>query len=360
MSWILGFTGTSLSPTLRERLVALHGAARFKTRSETLYLAVGGLAETCCYAGLHQTSFDGFAVVGLGIRLHERHCTFLDTEDWRALITRPRPALDALDGHFVAVRWQPGKVACFTDALGIRTLYLTRLSGGVAFSTRLDWLAALRNDAEINFETFGTHWLTFNQLSTDSLVSGIQRMGPGSRATCTDGDFQLINHPWTPDTGESDRRGEAFSKILAALVHPKTADGRTLSLGLSGGLDSRLLLALRPSDAPIQTHVFGPDEHPDVRVSKRIAEGEGLQHVHFHAPTPEADECLDLLRNHVAQTHAVSSASSLLGLRYYPDLHAQHRLMIDGGFGEAARRQFMNRLLRQGRSALRTGHPAAI
>jgi hypothetical protein len=47
-------------------------------------------------------------------------------------------------------------------------------------------------------------------------------------------------------------------------------------------------------------------------------------------------------------------------LRYFPRLHAENKVIIDGGFGEIARRQFLNRLWLKGKPALRNGDPAAI
>ena len=361
MSWILGFNGTSLSPALRERLVALHDDPLRRGESPTHYIALGGLPETICTGVLPDDPAGAWVIVGLGIQRHDDHCSFLDADAWSALLSQATPDLTGLDGHFVALRWQGGRVEAFTDNLGVRTLYLTTLPDGIAFSTRLDWLAALRGGAAIHFEAFGAHWLTFNQLSTTCLVRDIQRLGPGGYARCTGPHLEISEHPWTPEIAEVDRRGEAFASTLSALVHPWIPERRALTLGLSGGLDSRLLLALRLQNTRIvQTHVFGPGAHPDVQLARRLAQQEGLRQLHFDEPIPDADTCLALLRSQVAQTQAVSAASSVLGLRYYGELHAQRLVMIDGGLGEAARRQFMNRLLRRGRAALRSGDPAAI
>ncbi len=360
MSWVFGFTGTSLSPAFRERLAALHDEPLHRAEGPTLYVRGGGLPETCYGGRLPDEPDGGWLVVGLGIKRHHAYCSFLDATAWQQRLAQPSPDFAKLDGHFVALRWRPGRVEAFTDALGTRTLYLAALPEGTAFSTRLDWLAALRGGGEIDFEAFGAHWLTFNQLTTTGLLRGIRRLGPGGHATCAGGRLTITEHPWTPDIDESDPDGEAFAQTLSALVRPKTADQRLASLGLSGGLDSRLLLALRFGRIPVFSHVFGPSINPDVKTAWRIAEGEDFLQYRFYEPVPDAETCLALLRSQVAQTQAVSAASSAMGLRYYGALHAKRLVMIDGGLGEAARRQFMNRLLRRGRHALRSGDPVAI
>ncbi len=359
MSWVFGFTGTSLSPALRERLVALHEAPLHRAESPTLYVRAGGLRETCFGGRLPEEPDGGWLVVGLGIERHERHCTFLDAAAWQQRLAQSTPDFAGLDGHFAALRWRPGRVEAFTDALGTRAVYLAALPGGTAFSTRLDWLAALCG-GEIDFEAFGTHWLTFNQLATTGLIRGVRRLGPGGHATCIGSRLTITEHPWTPEITEKDTGGRDFARALSALVRPKTADRRMASLGLSGGLDSRLLLALRFGRMPVFSHVFGSNVNPDVQTAWRIAEGEDFLQYRFYEPVPDAPTCLALLRSQVAQTQAISAASSAMGLRYYEKLHEKRLVMIDGGLGEAARRQFMNRLLQRGRHALGSGNPAAI
>ncbi|HMB89322.1 MAG TPA: asparagine synthase-related protein, partial [Rhodothermales bacterium] len=359
MSWILGFAGTSLSPSLRERLVALHPLAMRVAEEATYYLAAGGLPETC-HAGALPKEAGTWAVVGLGIRLHDDHCTFLDTAAWQARLSRQPPDLDSLNGHFAAVRYQHGRLDCFTDPMGTRTLYFVQLDDGVAFSTRLDWLARLRGEAAINFGVFGSHWLSFNQWSSESLVKGVQRLGPGGHATLTERGLDLTETPWLPDIDESDCDGSQFAQMLSVLVHPHCNNGRTVSLSLSGGMDSRLVLAMRREATPVRTHTFGPDALPDAHVARRIADGEGLQHQALHAPVPDADTCLSLLRHHMAATQAISPASAVVGLSHFPTLRAKGFIIIDGGMGEITRRKFLDRLLLFNRKALQAGDVDAI
>ena len=351
MSWLLGFLGTSLSPTRREGLVSLHPSGSV-TEADGFYVASGGLPET------HHLGTN-WAVVGLGLRYEDTHTSPLNHADWDRLLTPHAPDLRSLDGHFVAVRWQPGEVVCLTDPLGVRTLYLTTLPDGTAFSTRLDWLARLSGNTALDLFALGSHWLTFNQLSSASLLKGIQRLGPGGKATLTPTSTTLTEHPWSPRSTTPDP--DAFARTLTAFLHPALPEGRTLSLGLSGGLDSRLLLALRASDREgFATHVFGDPEHPDAQLSRSLAAHLGLAQRSYQPPLPDPDTCLSLLRTHVAQTQAISPASSALGLWHYPRLYDDGAWLIDGGFGEVARRQFMNRLWHRGRAALRSGKPEAI
>lgn len=362
MSWIIGHLGPAPSHGQQRRLAAVHGPPLHVSRQGGGYIATGGLPETCLYGELPGREAAVWFVAGLGLQRCDDHYEVLDAAAWQARLDPSKPALHDLDGHFVALRWQPDaqRLEVFTDAAGLRSIHFAETPEGITFSTRLDWLTALCQDASIDYETFGAHWLTFNQLSTDSLVHGFRRLGPGGHAVVTPTVLRLRHRPWTPAPGEAGDGTQRFEATLKALVCPRLPDGQSLSLGLSGGLDSRLLLALRLQAGPARTHVFGDPEHPDARIARRIARDTGIEQTHLHAEVPDAATCLALLRAHVAYSPMISPASAILGLRHYPALHAHQHAMIDGGFGEIGRRQFLNRLYYRGRAALRSGDPAAL
>jgi len=140
------------------------------------------------------------------------------------------------------------------------------------------------------------------------------------------------------------------------------AEAQNISLGLSGGLDSRTLLALlaSPKNAKFWLHVFGNPEDPDVQISQAIARQENFSQLHCEAPIPDAAACMRWLSEYASQTQLIEPASTMLNLRYFPQLYAQKKIIIDGGFGEIARRQFLNRLWLKGKSALQSGDPQLI
>lgn len=350
MSWIFGALGADLLAADRSRLSACHDPPLHVSESNTHYLAVGGLPETCHTGAGTDAPASGWAVVGLGLQRGDEGCRVLTAEDWHRRLAPPTPDFDALDGHFVAVRWHPAGIECFIDQIGLRACYVTRRPNGVLLSTRLDWLARLV-DAGIDYRAFGPHWQMIGRFQPACFLEEVEQLPPGAHARCSATGVEVTATPWQPALG---RRPDA--EALPTALKQLLAPDRPMSLGLSGGLDSRLLLALRLAVAPdrdqVRTHVFGPHDHPDVHLSERIAADEDLPHQHFHEPLPDADTCLALLRNHVARAGPNIPASAVLGLRYYPILNDRGLLMLDGGFGEIGRHRMMNRLLRRGRRAL--------
>lgn len=353
MSRFLGLLGPDAAPLLAARMPA----ARFTHAAGLLALCAEGPPETL-RAGLLPEGGGGWLVAGLALAFDGEAVRPLDDAAWARRLAGPAPALDGLDGHFVGLRWHAdGPVTLFADALGVRTAYLARTPRGVAFGTRLDDLAALRPPVALCLDAFAGHWLAINALTPTPLLEGVEALSPGGRATVTAGGWHRTARPWAPPSFAPDP--EAPARFTARLRAFATAavPGRALTLGLSGGLDSRALLALAP---PPHLHTFGPDAHPDVQTARRLAAHTGRPHRVLHAPLPDADACLHLVEAQVRHTHAASPASSAPGLDHFARLYADGLAVVDGGFGEVARRQFMNRLLRRAPQAARAGRAAAI
>ncbi len=347
MSWTTGYFGEHLPPAIRSRLKAQGDQEVVRADAGGSFIRAGGLAATC----LHGILPDGrrWLVVGLGLQTGEAGFHVLDAAAWSDLASQAQPEMDRLDGHFVLLRWSQRRFEAFVDQACTRTLYFRPFAEGLLFSTRLDHLARVLGGLEIDYAVFGAQWITFNQLSSQSPVQGLMRLGPAGRASFSRGRLEVSERAWAPQTDRTDRTGHSFARRVRALLRP--VDGRRLSLGLSGGLDSRLLLALGP--AGMSTHVFGPPDHPDARIANSIAAKEGLRHVHLDLPDPEMDQCLEEVYEAAGTTHAIAPASSTASRNLASRLHAAGLAMVDGALGEAARRQFMNRLLWQGRGSRR-------
>ncbi len=339
MSWLFGYVG-GLTPALRARFQRLHEAPLYGDAGPGHYLQAGGLPATCCQGVLKDAPGQWF-VVGLG--LDPAHHRVLDGTAWQRILSAPKPVLGALDGHFVAATVSGAAVHVYTDQLGTRTLHYASCGEGWVFSTRLDWLAALRGGLDIDYAAFGSHWITFNQLSSRSQVQGLTRLGPGGHLALCTHSRKASDHDWECEVGSADVNGGSFAQAVSGYCSP--AGLGPASLGLSGGLDSRLLLALGAR----QTHTFGPSGHPDVRLARRIASSEGIPQHHLYAQDWDADAAIALLEARARTTPPVSAASSVLDLHHYEHLHQSGACIIDGGFGEVARRQFMNRLLHFGK-----------
>ncbi len=356
MSWLMGCVGPDPAAVSRTRSLARQAPGfLFDVEWTAGYLAAGGIPETCLRGPT-------WMVVGAGLRSAASTCRLLDAADWQQRLATPDPALADLDGHFVALRWNAadpaGSLSAFTDALGLRTLYHAAAGPTLYLATRLDAIAALTGRRAMDDAAFGAHWLLVNQLSQHALLAGVDRLGAGGALRWKAGACSVTERAWTPPDGPPDPA--AFEERLTALVLPEDPPGRALSLGLSGGLDSRLLLAMRTRHRPVHLHTLGDAAHRDAAMAQRLARAVSTPIDVILPPFPDPDTCLRVLREHMAATHAVSPASSVLGLQSFGTLHKRGRWMIDGGFGEVARQQYLNRLRLRGRDAVSRRDPDGI
>ena len=342
MSWLFGYTG-EVTPPLRAAFAAVHDEPLCGAESAGYYVQSGGLEDTCHHGSVGPGPAQWFAA---GIGLDPGSQEPLSRAGWNSLASDPESGIAAVDGHVVLCKTQADGVHLYTDQLGTRTLFYAPYAGGHLFATRLDWLCALVEHTEIDFEAFGSSWITFNQLSTRSQVKGIERLGPGGHLVLSGSSARRTERAWSCPVAESDSMGSAFAERLAGYC-------KGSSLGLSGGLDSRLLLALGAEE----THVWGPADHPDVRLAQHIARSERIVKRYFHEESWDTDALIARLRMRAQTTQVIAPASSVLDMDHYPLLHKEGRRVIDGGFGEVARRQFMNRLLRLGKG---WGNPAQV
>lgn len=323
-------------------------------------IALGGNPDTCFWEGSAEAQ-TGWAVVGIGIHRDDSRDTIMSRADWSRLLQQRSVDTMPLDGHFLALRWDGRLLECFTDQLGLRTAYVAENTGGICISTRLDWVARATRRSGIDVAAFGSRWLLFNQISYESGIADIRRIGPDGYARFRGGTIEdSRSRPWLPPF--ESLPAPAVLERLRELSTCALAHRDAPSLGLSGGLDSRLLLAMLMSDPKNEfvTHTFGDPEDPDVRVALQITRKCGLTNHYFNDPLPDPEACIRAVRDYVAQTGVVEPCSSFLKLRYYPKLRERTKLMIDGGFGELARRQYLNRLVKLGRRALEKRDPSGI
>jgi hypothetical protein len=360
MSWLFGVRTKHQQPLDAKTLSRFHDRPLRVYRSNDTYLTVGGIDETCHVHFPTDADDPGWVVLGTGLDRKHHQVTILTKDDWRTKLASSvgdvHSSLEMLDGHFVIIRWTPGELSFRCDQLGQRTLYFAETEKEIFFSTRLDWLAQATGRCEIDLEARGSKWLTYNQLAYDSCVRGIERIGPAGWALFTsDGTTRTGSSMWSPEF--SGGRPEEATEILEHLVDCAVSQLQKASLGLSGGMDSRFLLAVltRRGNREFSVHSFGDPADPDVAIAIELSRLLGIEHTLFNDPLPPVEDSLGHIKTYVAQTQLVEPAASGIRLGYYDRLHADGKIMIDGGFGELSRRQYLNRLATFGHKALERG-----
>lgn len=340
MGWILGYRGGNFTAELtkfsEETLSPL-----FTYKDNNLFISAGGIAETCSYSADENTG-TGWVVSGLGIK-DTPLPKLMNTADWNSFLLSELQ-VSAIDGHFVIAKWDNSSVKLYTDVVGLRDVYYAGYNGGTIFSTRADWLAKFV-DTDIDMEVFSTRWLCFNQLSRKSILKNIHRASQGEVVTI--GNEVAIEKKYTLhiDDKHSGSPG-GFTERLQALSLAGLESEHDLSLSLSGGMDSRVILSLllNQSGSNWDAHTFGNPFHPDSAVSQRICEDNGITHEQIDMPLQTGSGLGNSVNEYVMGTLVNGAVSSVMQLNNYYGLANRNKLLIDGGFGELWRGEFFKKL----------------
>lgn len=351
MSWIVAVIGPA--EALAHGVTVCHAEPRHRAVAPGLVVAAGGHPDTL-HADIDPDGLRGIVVAGTGLRIGAERSEILSVRDWSTFKLPSGNDPSKLDGHFIGIRWEPGRVEWFSDQIGLRTVY-TSSHGGITFcSTRLDWLVRTMPSVDLDLQALGSRWLCYHPFQTGSGVRSVETLGSAGRMEFKDGLLRgLWTEPFLPVfDGSADERPD---RVVAAVLTSPFSTPSVPSLGLSGGVDSRLLLALLGRDATgrFVAHSFGSSKDPDVSLAERLARTTGVEHQRIEPFQPAPDELVPMLRSYATATHLTEPVTSALRLAGYDRLVRQRRFLVDGGFGELLRRQYFNRLVTFGRTALR-------
>ncbi|MEX0608162.1 MAG: hypothetical protein WD016_04550 [Balneolaceae bacterium] len=346
MGWFTGVFGKNLS--LRNKISELHPEPLFTVDDDFLYLTGGGISDTLYFS--EQENDGGWLASGIGISTDEQP-QFFSTDLWAESISKGADYLHQQNGHFAVARWNPEELELITDQLGMRNIFIHQGEDCVVFSTRLDLLMKLV-PASINWKKFGSRWLAINQFSSGSFMDGIQRLSQGGRALISSEKVTISNQRWNYNRQKSSP--EQFKSSLFQFSSIALKANKTLSLGLSGGLDSRTLFAslLSEPEANWRLHSFGEKDHPDLQTAQLLNGPFGRQHHVFHQEIPPAQTLIDMLPDFAGQSLFTAAPPHLISLQAYQKIAALNLSVVDGGFGEIARRRFLVSLLLRGKKSL--------
>lgn len=279
----------------------------------------------------------------------------MNQELWDNYFTSNKIHPHYLNGHFAAVRWNEHGVDFYTDSFGLKHIFFHSTGSSVLFSTRLDALLPLTDGCSISWNGFESRWVGTHGYGTGSFINGIERLSRGGTARIegTDDSLSISHKRWSPTEQESNP-GQIIELLSSFSTLPMKA-GKRVSLGLSGGFDSRVLLAnlSNQPNSNWQTHTFGTADQPDRILADRLADI--TQNPHYPLPEPDwpADKILEHLSSFVGQTLFTSLPSTMIRLSPYEQLRKMNAFVIDGAFGEIARRRLAQRIYLRKSNALK-------
>ncbi|MFC4987186.1 asparagine synthase-related protein [Saliphagus infecundisoli] len=188
-----------------------------------------------------------------------------------------------LDGEFVGCVYEPAAdtVSFFLDRLGARPLYYAATEDGLAFSTNVQTVPVVPG-RELRFEEeyLAEYLYCRRTIGTRTPVRGVSQLPPATVLTydIASGDVDRRRY-WEPRYRPIDRPlsyfvGELTERFDRA-VADRTSDDRDHGLLLSGGSDSRAVLAA--ADEPPTGFHLGDGWNREARIAKRSADAAGAE-----------------------------------------------------------------------------------
>lgn len=257
---------------------------------------------------------------------------------------------DRLAGEFILLVHRAGESFLITDFFAAFHLYHD--DADTLFST--SFLAAAACFERVDFDPQGVYEFAFNVFPTgnDSVLKQLKRLGPRTQLQLSPAVKRISVTKKLPAESSDMRLEERIERSAAQLrsvFRPFVESyGNRIQTPLSGGLDSRLALALL-RDAGVQPHVYvyGPPGSSDVAVARTIAEGEGFELEVFNkaaAAQVSPDDFAELVDRQFHETDALVTDGSLFDNG--GNAIARHRrqeggqLAVSGGCGEVFRNFF--------------------
>jgi hypothetical protein len=127
MSWLFGVIKSGRNTFVTDEYEKLYPKTLFKLLLPNIYIALGGINETCYYEVQSELKDVGWAVLGLGVKVTNSGARILGKDDWGKIFSSGNIQTEMLDGHFVALRWNKDKIELYTDQLGLRTAYYGKI-----------------------------------------------------------------------------------------------------------------------------------------------------------------------------------------------------------------------------------------
>jgi hypothetical protein len=212
-----------------------------------------------------------------------------------------------IDGEFCAASYNilQKKIALLSDFTGLRPIYFIDNEDYFAASNRQMFLSPLLSRSEkleTDFAQIADLLAKGNKFTDRSLIKGVRMVRPGFAVTFTSGggvEMQRSGTPiftarGTPSRADYIRSVAEIVENFDTLNYMPGLDGTPIRISLTGGEDSRLVLAAalesRVADR-IEAFTYGFPDNPDIPAAEMVALKAGVHHVKtIHTPPKAAVE----------------------------------------------------------------------
>ncbi len=250
--------------------------------------------------------------------------------------------------HFIVFNRASGELKIFNDKFGLQPVYFSKLPAGVVFGAEVKALLAdTRIDKKPDYHSFGD-FLHYGQILGDkTLFENIKLLKPASVLTIDlDSGKTSQKKYWHLDTlfaldGQYDFNAspDQTVNLLVNSIRKNAGNKNLLGLSLSGGLDSRGILAgLHGHTRGLNTYTLGLTGCADQKLAARMAEEAKTEHAFIelgHAYLSDFEVMAnDMITLSDGMYHPHES-TEMLALNYFKK--ADFKILLRGHGGEIAK-----------------------
>ncbi len=299
-----------------------------------------------------------YFISGIGITTTDGISRVMDSNDWQKVLDNNTEKILNTDGHYVIIKIANNLITIITDKLGLRDIYIREFDDKIIFSTKIEWLTYFKN-IEIDFNIFGSRWLLHNQISHEAIFKNHKRLLTGNVAVINiQNNYKITYQQYNIKYSHNSISPNEIEVKLLSLLNLRVKDSEKLSLSLSGGMDSRVLLSLLINNRTdfFETHSFGNPNHPDCLIANRMITDFNIPHYQYNETDLNADNLIADLETYTIDNIVNNAASSILQLNNYKFLSNRNLIVVDGAPGEIWRHEYFFVMLLKGRKALLDGN----
>lgn len=309
----------------------------------------GGLSATCKCIKFNDTT-----IIVLGLPLNNLTLDLITDEELIEMLMISD--YSNLTGAFTIIEISNSNIRIFCDKLKLRKFYYYSDSDSLILSTDLNWINTI-TCSKIDFTALGVYWNLNHKYRDHSLFDNIKIVNGKFDYNLIKQSLLTSDHHYTPLT-EKYRRKITLEDVLEPLGKLiKNLSTNNLSLGLSGGVDSRTILAiLLHNNINFTTHTFGDILNPDVDIANKLANKFHFKNERYNNPLIENNsDAVSLVKNYTKRNEMSSSIPSLSIFSHLSKLNEKKMFMIDGGFICFMRRYSYNKLSSNQKSDIKAG-----
>ena len=259
-------------------------------------------------------------------------------------ITKSFDFLRDVDGYYTAVVYDnlESIVYLITDRYGFKPLYWGVINGNLVWSSELkgfldhnDFKIKIDSVAVVQFFEFG--YLLENR----TWFEGVELMPPAAviAFNIRESKTKITNY-WTwseikllNDLIDETEIAEELGRLFKESVRKRVTNNERIGITLSGGLDSRAILAAVPDDCkPLHTFTFGQDGCDDIKIAKKAAEIKGAVH---HALILNHDNWIQPRIDYVWISDGSYSLLHMHGTEFFKTYKSYMEINLNGFLGDA-------------------------